>query len=111
VPEKPPAARRVGKRSIVGVAAKEVTVVATVGDAIGGSETRLREIDVNKVPAGSKSTSRLVGNEEEAIGGENDGGVERGAVSGKGWKRRIVGRLDRNGSRGWDGSGRTRERR
>ena len=47
MPEKPPTARWIGQRNVIGVAAKEMTVVTTVGVAIGRCNKGLGEIDLN----------------------------------------------------------------
>ena len=42
MPEEPPAARRIGKKSIIGMTSKEVTIVVAIGGASRGCFEGLR---------------------------------------------------------------------
>ncbi len=81
MPEKPPTTGRIRERSVVGVAAEEVTIVSAVGSAKGRSKAGLWQVDLDEVPSGTKSASRTIGDEEETIWGESNRGVKRSAIS------------------------------
>jgi hypothetical protein len=68
MPKKPPATRRIGKRSIIRVAAEEMAIVATVRGEISRGIKGLRQIYLDKVPTRSKGACRVVGDEEQPVG-------------------------------------------
>ena len=110
MPEKAPMTGRIRKRSIVGVAAKEVTAVTTVRGAMSRSKARLRQVGLDEVPTRVKSACRTVGDEEEPVGRKSDRSVERSPIS-RDRKDRRFGRrrADRNGSSRRDQSNGKRE--
>jgi hypothetical protein len=68
MPKEPPATRRIGKRSIIRVAAEEMAIVATVRGKICRGIKGLRQIDLDEVPTRSKGAGRAVGDEEQPVG-------------------------------------------
>ena len=71
MPKESPSAGGVRKGDIIWMFAEELTVIVTVSRTGKGSEVTkgLRKVNLNKVSAGSKGASRLVGNVKEAIRG------------------------------------------
>jgi hypothetical protein len=65
---------------------------------------------LHEVPARAKGACRAVGDEEQTVGGEGNGSMERGTRSMDGGDRRIVGDADRDGGGSRNGSSRERER-
>jgi hypothetical protein len=63
MPKEPPSTGWIRKGGVIGVFAEEVTVVATVSRAGKGSRVtkRLRKVNLNEIPAGSKCVRGLVG--------------------------------------------------
>jgi hypothetical protein len=47
MPEKPPTTGRIRERSVIGVAAEEVTIVSAVGSAKGRSKAGLGQVDLD----------------------------------------------------------------
>jgi hypothetical protein len=63
MPKEPPSTGWIRKGGVIRVFAEEVTVVATVSRAGKGSRVtkRLRKVNLNEIPAGSKCVRGLVG--------------------------------------------------
>ena len=73
-----------------------MTIVTAIGNAGRGSRKRLRQIDLDKVPAWAKGARRAIGDKEEAVGRRGDGSVKRSSGSGNSWNERIIGIADRD---------------
>jgi hypothetical protein len=75
MPEQPPTAGGVRKRSIVGVLAKEVAIVATVGSTGRGGRVkkRLGKINLDEVPARPEGALGTIGDEEKTVVRKIDG--------------------------------------
>ena len=106
MPEQPPAARRVGKGSIIGMLIKEMTIVAARGcksSSGGGSHTH-GKVDLNEIPARTESAGGAIRNKEEAISGGSDGSEERRAGGMKSGSRGVISRDDGDGGSDRNGS-------
>ena len=81
----------IGQGGVIRVFTKEVAIVISVKSTVmGGRVGRAHgKIDLNKIPTGTKGTSRAVGNEEKTVGGSSNGGVKVGTRL----KRRRGGRV------------------
>lgn len=106
MPKEPPAAGRVGMGGIVRVTTKEVAVIMAIGRAVSRGEEGLREVDLDEIPAWPKGTCGSVGDEEEAVRGQKDGGMKRITVEWNGGDRWIGRRADRDSSSSGNGDSR-----
>jgi hypothetical protein len=81
MPEQPPTAGGVRKRSIVGVLAKEMATAATVGSTgrWGRVKKRLGKINLDEVPARPEGALGTIGDEEETVVQKVDGSGQRGS--------------------------------
>jgi hypothetical protein len=110
VPKKPPATGRIWKRSVIRVAAEEVAIVTPIRSEVGRGIEGLREIHLHEIPTRSKSASRAVGDEEQAVGRKSNSSMESSASGMNGRDRRVVGNTDGDGSGSRDGSSRKGKR-
>jgi hypothetical protein len=110
VPKKPPATGRIRKRSVIGVAAEEVAIVTPIRSKVGRGIEGLREINLEEIPTRSKSASRAVGEEEQAVGRKSNSSMESSASGMNGRDRRVIGNADGDGSGSRDGSSRKGKR-
>ena len=114
MPKEPPSTGWIRKGGVIGVFAEEVAVVTAVSRAGKRSRVakRLRKVNLNEVPAGSKCVSGSVGNEKEAIRRGLDGSVKRSSSNQRDRNSWVV--IGKNWDSGvsWDGNdGRRKGRR
>jgi hypothetical protein len=80
MPKEPPSTSWIRKGGIIRVFSEEVTVLVTAGSRTSkGSRVtmRLRKVNLNEIPAGSKCVGGLVGNKKEAIRGGLNGSIKK----------------------------------
>ena len=73
VPERPPAAILFGEGRVGQGRGEEVAVIGAIGRRVGG---KVVGVDLNKGVLGSKDVLEAVGDEEESVGGSQDGSVK-----------------------------------
>jgi hypothetical protein len=97
--EKPPAARRVRERSVIGMMAEEMKAAGTIRSTSRRSEKRLGQVNLdNEAPLGSKNAGRVIGDKEEMVGGSSDCVKQRGTSNWGKWNRRIIRGANRDSS-------------
>ena len=110
MPKEPPTTGWIGERSIVRMVAEKVAVAMTIGSASRRSRKGLREINLHKVPTGTKGASGSVRDKEQAIRGQRDGGGESSASKRRRRERKVVRREKRDSGSSRNPSSRESER-
>jgi hypothetical protein len=118
MPKEPPSTGWIRKGGFIGVFAEEVAVVTAVSRTGKGSRVtkRLRKVNLNEIPAGSKCVSGSVGNKKEAIRRGLDGSIKRSSSNQRDRNSRVVVGKNWDSGVSWDGNdgrrkGRRRRRR